>query len=75
MPGMDGVQLIQQAQRRRPQLPAIILAGLAKKGAEGSLGRVIDGPFAILPKPINARQLVYRVAKLVDESQRAEPLT
>src|ERR1700712_4173807 len=35
MPGLDGVQLIQRAQRRRPQLPAIILTGLAEKGAEG----------------------------------------
>jgi len=71
MPGMDGIQLIQRAQRRRPQLPTIILTGLAENGAEGSLGRVISGPFSILPKPINGKQLVDRVAKLIDESQRA----
>jgi CheY-like chemotaxis protein len=73
MPGMDGVQLIQRAQRRRPQLPAIILTGLAEKGAEGSLGQIISGPFAILPKPINAKHLTDHVTKLIDESQRAEP--
>jgi CheY-like chemotaxis protein len=72
MPGMDGVQLIQRAQRRRPQLPAIILTGLAENGAEASLGQVIRGPFAILPKPINANQLADRVAKLLDDAQRAE---
>jgi CheY-like chemotaxis protein len=72
MPGMDGVQLIQRAQRRRPRLPAIILTGLAENGAEGSLGQVISGPFAVLRKPINASQLADRVAKLLDDSQPAE---
>jgi DNA-binding NtrC family response regulator len=73
MPGIDGVQLIQRAQLQRPQLPAIILTGLADNGAEGALRQVIRGPFAILAKPINAMQLVDHVAKLLDDPQRAKP--
>jgi DNA-binding NtrC family response regulator len=69
---MDGVQLIQWAQRRRPQLPAIILTGLAENGPEDALGQIFSGPFAILPKPMNARQLAGCVTKLLDNSKRAE---
>jgi CheY-like chemotaxis protein len=65
MPGMDGVQLIQQAQRRLPQLPAIFLTGLADNGAESALGNVIAGPFAVMHKPFSAEQLANRVAKLL----------
>jgi len=64
MPGMDGVQLIQQAQRL-PQLPAIFLTGLADNGAESALGHVIAGPFAVMHKPFSAEQLANRVAKLL----------
>ncbi len=65
MPGMDGIQLIQQAQRIRPNLPAILLTGLADMGIGGAVGRVIGGPFAVLHKPINALQLAERVEKLL----------
>lgn len=65
MPGMDGIQLIQQAQRIRPNLPAILLTGLADMGVGGAVGRVICGPFAVLHKPINALQLAERVEKLL----------
>jgi CheY-like chemotaxis protein len=65
MPGMDGVQLIQQAQRRLPQLPAIFLTGLADNGAESALGHVISGPFAVMHKPFSAEELANRVAILL----------
>jgi DNA-binding NtrC family response regulator len=71
IPGMDGVQLIQQAQRRLPQLPAIFLTGLAHNGAESALGHVITGPFAVVHKSFDAEQLANRVAKLL--RGRAKP--
>jgi CheY-like chemotaxis protein len=73
MPGMDGVQLIQQAQERHPQLPVIFLTGLADSGTEIALGRVITGPFAVVHKPINAEQLANRVAKLLRGSNPTGP--
>jgi CheY-like chemotaxis protein len=65
MPSMDGVQLIQQAQRCLPQRPAIFLTGLADKGAASALGHVISGRFAVVHKPFSAEQLANRVAILL----------
>jgi CheY-like chemotaxis protein len=31
MPGMDGIALVREANRRRPRLPAILLTGFATR--------------------------------------------
>ncbi|MBI0538652.1 response regulator [Roseomonas sp. KE2513] len=56
MPGMDGVALIREAQRRRPRLPAILLTGYA-------------GDAATLPAD-GAPQLADRAAALLKAARR-----
>jgi signal transduction histidine kinase len=65
MPGMDGVALIREAQRRRPQLPAILLTGFATDGATTVIGREISGRFTLLQKPISGKALAERAAVLL----------
>jgi len=41
MPGMDGLALIREAQRRQPGLPAILLTGFATDAEEQAMGGTI----------------------------------
>ena len=65
MPGMNGLTLIQEARRRRPDLPALLLTGYA----DPSLGLAIEdaemGSIALLRKPVSAAELAERVAALL----------
>jgi len=65
MPGMDGVSLIREAQRRQPRLPAILLTGFATNAAEIAVGDAVSGTFTLLRKPIEGRILAERVAVLL----------
>jgi len=65
MPGMDGISLIQHAQQRRQQLPVVLLTGLADDGVAATLGRVLNGRYAVLRKPVEARQLLERVGEML----------
>jgi signal transduction histidine kinase/CheY-like chemotaxis protein len=64
MPGADGLQLIREAQRRQPLLPAILITGYSGSAAELAVGRAIEGRFTILRKPVTAGQLADQVAVL-----------
>ncbi|WP_161993827.1 PAS domain-containing hybrid sensor histidine kinase/response regulator [Muricoccus nepalensis] len=66
MPGMDGLTLIREAQRRRPRLPAILLTGFATNAAEIAIGGAMSGAFTLLRKPIEGRALAERVAMLLE---------
>ncbi|WP_169742811.1 ATP-binding protein [Muricoccus aerilatus] len=66
MPGMDGLALIQNAQRLRPDLPAILLTGYATDAAELALGGALSGTFSLLRKPVDAKILADRVAVLLE---------
>ncbi|CAH2602799.1 Histidine kinase [Rhodovastum atsumiense] len=66
MPGMDGAELIRQARRRRPGLPAILLTGFATEGAGPVAQGGGDGDVVQLRKPIQAEILAGRVAALLD---------
>ncbi|WP_237213369.1 PAS domain S-box protein [Falsiroseomonas oryziterrae] len=65
MPGMDGVTLIREAQRRRPGLPAILLTGFATNAAELAIGGAVTGTFSLLRKPITAAALAERVSVML----------
>lgn len=65
MPRMNGVQLIQEAQRRRPNLPAILLTGYAGDAATLAVGDAVTGPFSLLRKPVTAPELGERIAVLL----------
>ncbi len=66
MPGMDGISLIHRMQQRFRGLPAILLTGLADDGVADTLGRMLDGRYAVLCKPVEARQLLERIAEMLD---------
>jgi CheY-like chemotaxis protein len=65
MPGLDGLALIREAQRRRPDLPAILLTGFATDMAELAVGGAISGRFSLLRKPIDAGMLAERADVLL----------
>jgi CheY-like chemotaxis protein len=71
MPGMDGVALIREAQRRRPGLPAILLTGYAGDAARLAVGEAVGGAFTLLRKPVTGAQLADHVAAVLDASQDA----
>jgi hypothetical protein len=59
--------LIQEAQRRRPGLPAILLTGFANATMEDiGVGGAISGAFSLLHKPINGQFLAQQVAMLLE---------
>lgn len=65
MHGMDGASLIREAQRRRPQLPAILLTGFVTT-AGIALEAAVNGVLTLLSKPVQARALAERVAVLLE---------
>jgi signal transduction histidine kinase/ActR/RegA family two-component response regulator len=71
MPGMDGLALIREARRRRPELPAILLTGFATDMAELAVGGAISGRFTLLRKPVEAGTLAERAAVLAEAGEPA----
>ena len=66
MPGMDGMALIREAQRRNPALPAILLTGFVTAGvAEIAVSGAVSGTFSLLRKPVDGTHLAERVAVLL----------
>ncbi|MBV1797820.1 response regulator [Siccirubricoccus sp. G192] len=66
MPGLDGVALIREAQRRQPGLPAILITGYAGDAAALAVGTAVGGTFALLRKPVTGAQLADQVAALLN---------
>ncbi len=66
MPGMDGVALIEAAQRARPGLPAILITGYGGGSQALRAARALDGPVVLMHKPVSAAQLADRIATLVE---------
>lgn len=75
MPGMDGVALIQAAQRARPELPAMLVTGYAGDAAALTLGRSVSGPFSMVRKPISAAGLMECIAALLAQQADVDALT
>jgi CheY-like chemotaxis protein len=72
MPGMDGMALIKQAQRRRAGLPAILLTGFVTAGvAETAAGGMDSETFLLLRKPVDAKRLAEGVAALLASAESA----
>ncbi|TPG46057.1 response regulator [Roseomonas nepalensis] len=66
MPGMDGIALIREAQKRRPGLRAILLTGFATDAAELAVSGAIQGAFTLLRKPVEPSVLAERALVLLD---------
>jgi len=62
MPGLDGLELLAEIRRRRPDVPAIISSGYADDA--GSRRLQILGVDAVLQKPWAPRDLVHLVTEL-----------
>jgi signal transduction histidine kinase len=65
MPGMNGLKVIQEAQRIRPGLPAVLLTGYTGHGAQLAVGRALERSFALVRKPVLAGQLSDRIEALL----------
>jgi two-component system, response regulator PdtaR len=60
MPSMDGAQLIREARRADPGLPAIVITAFSKDA--GLRAAQTEGPLAVLPKPVPVPRLLRLLA-------------
>jgi CheY-like chemotaxis protein len=70
MPGMDGVRLIREAQRRRPGLRAILMTGYVGEAASLAVSGALSGSFSLLRKPVSGMELADRAAALLEPQGR-----
>jgi DNA-binding response OmpR family regulator len=81
MPGLDGLSLIREIRRRRPDVPALLLTGNAGDDAQTAavvMGGAGGGEFSLLRKPVTADEVASRVAALLRAAQpgaRSQPIT
>ena len=74
MPGdMDGIGLVRAVRRRRRGLPSILLTGHPGDTPDGMLAKAVDGPFAVLGKPVAADALEARIAMVLGRQGRGSP--
>jgi len=74
MPGLDGVSLIREAQRRHPGLPAILVTGFAGDAATLAVGAAVAGRFVLVRKPVSGGELADQAAALLEAASReAQP--
>jgi CheY-like chemotaxis protein len=71
--GMDGLGLVEEARRRLPRLPAVLVTGHAGEAASERLAAVErGGPFALVRKPAATEVLIERLDRVLGE-RRAVP--
>jgi CheY-like chemotaxis protein/anti-sigma regulatory factor (Ser/Thr protein kinase) len=61
--GMDGLELVREARRRRPGLPAVLITGHSDEADGSKIEQVTkSGSFVVLAKPFSAKTLTARLA-------------
>jgi CheY-like chemotaxis protein len=70
MPGLDGVGLIKEAQRRHPRLPAILVTGFAGDAATLAVGGAVSGRFVLMRKPVTGSELADQAASMLEAAAR-----
>jgi CheY-like chemotaxis protein len=70
MPGMSGLDLIGEVQKRHSTLPAILLTGHVGDIAAAPVARTVGSPLIVLQKPVPATELVKRLTVAI-ASQRS----
>lgn len=65
MPGMNGLMLIEEARRRQPELPALLLTGYADSGVRLAVQDAGTGSTALLRKPASTAELAKCAAALL----------
>ena len=72
MPGLNGVGLIREAQRNRPDLPALLMTGYAAE-IEGLSGEsTANARFVLLRKPVSAREILSQLGALLPDADPCE---
>jgi CheY-like chemotaxis protein len=67
MPGMDGLELIREAQARRPGLPAVLITGdPAEVAVPSDDGARAAAAFQLMHKPISGAHLLDRIAAMLE---------
>lgn len=69
MPGMSGLQLVEELKRRNHRLPVIVLTGYADVAS--AIRAIKAGAFDYFEKPISNAPLLDRVAEAIDLHERA----
>ncbi len=64
--GMSGIELAQDARRRRPSLPVLLATGYA-----GPVGSLANHGFEVLAKPYDQSMLGHRIMEMVVERRQA----
>ncbi|MGE4044044.1 MAG: response regulator [Acetobacteraceae bacterium] len=75
MPGMTGASLIEEARRRMPNLPVLLMTGYADNRILSAIEFGADPPSAFLRKPVRPDELAQRLRDLLglrDAVQAAE---
>jgi len=70
MAGPSGLELLQAAKRRHPQLPVIIMT--AYSDLDSAVAAFQGGAFEYLPKPFDVDQAVELIRRALDESARQD---
>jgi two-component system nitrogen regulation response regulator GlnG len=70
MPGESGLQLLQKAKERHPNLPVIIMT--AYSDLESAVTAFQGGAYEYLPKPFDVDHAVELIRRAMDESARKE---
>jgi len=69
--GMDGLELVREARRRRPGLPAVLITGYAGDAGQLALREAAGaGPFALVRKPASAEMVEAEIATLLRAGAR-----
>ena len=71
MPGMNGLALIQEARKRLPELPVLLLTGYADAGVRDRLATDPTAGTVMLRKPVSAGELASRAATLLGSRTQA----
>ncbi len=74
MGGMDGIELLRELRRRRPELPVILLT--AYGSVSSAVAAMREGAFDYITKPFDNEELRATVARAGDDATRSrEPLS
>ena len=68
MPGVGGVELLQEVKRRLPGLPVIIMT--AYSDLESAVSAFQGGAFEYLPKPFDVEKAIELIRRALDESMQ-----
>jgi two-component system response regulator HydG len=70
MPGMDGMEVLQEISRRKPDLPVLVLT--ANASLESAIQALGLGASGYLLKPIEPEQIINRAREVIRQKQQVK---